>query len=267
MFVCFAQRSTTSLIWTLAEGGRWDEMEDILALQPQALPLRAKYLPEALAKLPILSYAIWHGAPETIVMRILDIDPESLVVEDSKRRLSLHIACLRSASPSIIDFLVGKDPRPVMRRDENGNIPLHYAVAQACSNTPRNLDEHLDSLSSLIVANPNSILVPNQAEEAPISIAKRCDKRKPKPVYIMLSNNSKAFNVNSRVFLNEDDFTAPSSSIFLEDPSSMNLGDDTLADAAEWEEQQAIGERPRRRNAVPNILKPARLYDFVAHAH
>ena len=83
-----------SLIWTLAEGS-WAELEDVLSLQPQALPLRSKLLPEALAKLPILSYAIWHGAPEEIVKHIVAVDPESVVSEDSRHRLPLHIACIR----------------------------------------------------------------------------------------------------------------------------------------------------------------------------
>ena len=155
-----------------------------------------------------------------------------------------------------------------MLKDMKGNLPLHYAVTQACSTkSSRDLDEHLDSLSSLIIANPNSILVPNHTEEAPISIAKRFDERKTKPVYVMLSNNSKTFNVSHRPFLSDDDFTAPSSSIFLDEPSSMCLEEDPLANVQEWEEHQAIGERPRRRNAVPNILKAAHASTFVAYAN
>ena len=240
---------------------------------------------------------LYRGAPVVILQVFLQRYPASIHTVDSFGRLPLHISCIRQRSCAVIDLLLEQQqPQPnhnnrsssfasswasVLVQDRKGNIPLHYAVQSALHEAPlqhqqqhsattgatapsRNNNEQeqerLDVLTSLLVACPHSILVPNTKSQTPLSLAKSLDRhRDGSVVYNMLVRTNKTFNagVQKQILLQCEDVTVPSSSHFLEPSSTLYMegGGDEFNNndfVVDWDngERQAVGERPQRRNAM-----------------
>lgn len=65
-----------------------------------------------------------------VVEFLVHKEPETLILETSEGKLTLHLACQGSASVDIIDFLIRSDPYALGHRDDQGKCPLEYAVSR-----------------------------------------------------------------------------------------------------------------------------------------
>jgi ankyrin repeat protein len=269
--ICGQSRSSPSaLAWELIDGKQWFGLCRLLRKTNAKLSVfRLRYISDANARIPLLSFALWRGAPLAIVEDFLEQYPDSVEAKDNKGRLPLHLACIGERSPAIIDLLLEYNGHLVMIQDLKGNIPLHYSVTAACRCSEENeeswsatskLDPHLDVLTSLLVYYPQSVRVSNRLSETPVSLSRRLDRRAGRIVYNMLFCTNKTFNKAAsrkslRKSLTSEESTRPSSSAFMDlEPSSTFLDD--MVGEIDWDdtERQAVGERPQRRNGIIIII-------------
>jgi ankyrin repeat protein len=270
--VCGQRRSSPSaLAWELIDGKQWLGLLRLLRTPAKELSVfQRRYSSDANARIPLLSFALWRGAPLAVVEDFLDRYPESVNATDNKGRLPLHLACIGERSPAIIDLLLEYNVHLVMVQDCKGNIPLHYSVTAACrcieeneessSATSEQLDPHLDVLTSLLVFYPQSVRVSNKLSETPVSLSRHLDIRADRIVYKMLFCTNKTFNkvaprkssLLKSLLLNSEDCTASSSS------ASMDI---SAVGEIDWDdtERQAVGERPQRRNGIIMNCEPPAL--------
>lgn len=235
------RKPSSSRLWSLIVTADWEGALKLLADSSVELPVGKRSHSDAFAKLPILSFALWHDAPLDVVKALIRREPKCLYEFDSIGRRPLHIACMRQKSPDLADLLVSIDLRLALQLDSLGNLPLHYAVVAACGSGDigGKVDDHLDIMTSLIAAELFTTVVPNDEVLTPIDLARRlevnCDKR----VYQMLLKTAVVFD-SFRLYKNRD----MSASI-----RSTSDVENTTEGAFDSDELQATGERPRRRNA------------------
>lgn len=60
---------------------------------------------------------------------VLTAHPSALLLPDTRGRLPLHIALLRSASPFVLRYILKARIQAIRQADEDGNLPLHYACS------------------------------------------------------------------------------------------------------------------------------------------
>jgi len=65
--------------------------------------------------------------------------------------------------PGLIQALIARNPEALMRKDKNGNLPLHLALDDQ--------DEAYTFVSALMAAAPTSLMVPNRWGRLPIHVA------------------------------------------------------------------------------------------------
>ena len=251
------KRSQPCSAWDLVDDRQWSALAALLHDHPARVPaFKRRYCRDTASRIPLLSFALWRGAPQIIVELFVAQHPESLEILDSQGRLPLRLACIRGRSPSVIDVLLEHNGLLVAVQDKFGNLPLHYAVEAACcpADQGEEPDTHLDVLSSLLVSYPRSLVTANYKSETPVSIARRLDKRAKREVYRMLLGVNKTFNkVPGASLLFSEDFTLPTSSMFMDaDQSTSYFQVDVTANEMGWNdsERQAMGERPQRRNGI-----------------
>lgn len=113
-------------------------------------------------RLPI-HLACANGAPLSLIDLLLNVFPESAVVEDPcDGSLPLHIACRAGASLPVVRRLVEESPESVLAVDGGGRVALHEAVlAQA----PYPVIEYL------IFQDPDSVVALDQHGRTPLDYA------------------------------------------------------------------------------------------------
>ena len=254
--VCGGNRNSASaLVWKLMEKKQWSALSLLLRDKQARLSVyKRRHVNELNAKIPMLSYALIMGAPQVIVEEFLQAYPESIEVADNLGRLPLHLACIQSRSVAVIDMLLNYNETHVLISDCHGNLPLHYAVKAACQ-SKKMLDEDMDVLSSLLVTCPHSAMMCNRAGDTPVTLSRRLDKHSLRRIHRMLASSNKTLNGESRgsLLIRSDEFTAPSSSIFMEAEAASAFFEAEKDDIdIGWDdsERQAFGERPKRRNGI-----------------
>ena len=177
--------------WALAHGEKWAELSELLKIHGKAIvPKRRKYLADASAKLPFLSYLLWLRAPKDVVRQVIMSDEEELSKQDSLNRNPLHIACMKNASPFTVEYISVAQPKVIGDIDKCGHLPLHYAVYAATACAEDQQRDCLETISTLITRYPTSIGVASPIGETPVDIAKRMDKSPRSPVYRLLWQSS-----------------------------------------------------------------------------
>lgn len=251
------KRSTECQTWNMVQERQWNGLRIVLRDESNVLAItKRRHLAEAKARIPLLSFAIWQGAPLVIVEKFITRFPESLAVTDSLGRFPLHLACIQRRCPAIIDLLLQHDNNHLtLAQDHKGNTPLHYAVIAACECAESDtLDCHLDVVTSLLVARPDLAVLHNNLRETPLSLSKQLDRCGDRVLYNMLVKSNKTLNRRSsprRSRFASDELTLPSSSFLLDRDVcvAVQVEDETEID---WDntERQAKGERPKRRNGI-----------------
>jgi hypothetical protein len=256
-------------LWSIIENKEWRKVNSALSAGNIAAGklYRRKYASEASCRLPLLSWAIWNGAPVHVLIDLLKADTSFIRSLDNLGRLPLHIACYRKASVAVIDMLVELEPRSVFYLDRFGNTALHYATQSACSVSDDSMNERLEVITALVIFFPETISLRNNLQETPVDIARHSDTHSPKRrVYTMLRNVSIALNDDSATATDDHSQSAVSSDFM--DPSGsfyMTRGEGVMV-ATDYREPAACGERPQRRNASSNVLADVKLAKYT-HAY
>jgi len=139
------------------------------------------------------------GVPVSVIDTIVTLHPASLLVRDSRgSRLPIHIAMIVQQDPSLelISYLCKARPQALLIKDQEGNLPLHYA---ALCGSP-------SSLHWLLEADVDACRVANTRERFPLHlIAARCFDTK-STHFISLSDVERAIQAFPQALLAVDRF-------------------------------------------------------------
>ena len=74
----------------------------------------------------IVHFAVRFQAPLRTVSLLSELYPSSITSTDSSGRYPIHVACKWSATPDVINHLVGLNPAACGIQDNIGKTPMHY---------------------------------------------------------------------------------------------------------------------------------------------
>jgi ankyrin repeat protein len=104
-----------------------------------------------------------------IIAFLVDQDRESLNARNQDGELPLHVACVTSANPEIIEFLVDYAPGSLfLPRTTDGAYPLHVALERGASSDTEVIKMLLKR------HDPATIMLRNNAGETALHVACRC---------------------------------------------------------------------------------------------
>lgn len=111
--------------------------------------------------LPIHFCAGQKSTPVSTIDVLVTAHPSSLLaVESSGLRLALHLAVLKGASFAVVRYLCEALPQSMSLKDQEGNLPLHYAAMY--SN---------DAIVALLAkAHPEACAQTNQSDRLPLHL-------------------------------------------------------------------------------------------------
>jgi len=113
---------------------------------------------------------------------LVTLHPPSLLQRETRvvGRLPIHIAVVKDAFPEVIhcQYLCRARPQSLQCKDEEGNLPLHYAAMHGSPQV----------LGSLLETYPHASAVPNTRDRYPLHlVCARCYDTEPIPTQLLES--------------------------------------------------------------------------------
>lgn len=111
--------------------------------------------------------------PVSVVDALVTLNPASLLQKEQRAgRLPVHIAVVKDAFPEVVRYLCQARPQALQYRDQEGNLPLHYAAMHGCPLV----------LRYLLEAYPEACSKANTRDRFPMHlVAARCYDSSPVP--------------------------------------------------------------------------------------
>jgi ankyrin repeat protein len=104
-----------------------------------------------------------------IIAFLVDQNPRSLSARNQGGELPLHVACVTSANPDIVRFLVDQAPQSIfLPRTADGAYSLHVALERGASSDSEVIKMLLER------HDPVTIMLRNNVGETPLHVACRC---------------------------------------------------------------------------------------------
>lgn len=141
--------------------GRWDRVEKRLLRDPDEIqPVHLENLHGHKTQAYTLHYLCRKkDVPASLVQAFVDLEKEAISAPDSiLQELPIHIACQHDAPVDVLKILVNAYPEGLLKKDRDGNLPLHYA----CS------FESPDAARYLIDQCPESVSLRNKKNQTPL---------------------------------------------------------------------------------------------------
>jgi len=104
-----------------------------------------------------LHSAISSGANKSIILHLINLDPETAEVEDNRGLIPLHYAAAlsRAISPSIIKALINAYQKGIHHKSsQSGDIPIHIAISNFSASTQsstRNAETNLEEIFTYLM--------------------------------------------------------------------------------------------------------------------
>lgn len=113
-----------------AKSLNYEGARKLLAMKPEMNRVRnfREELPihKVFSFIPPESSRLYHRQFETL-KAILNFNPEVAALPDRNDSLPLHLAVFHNCSPQIIEYVHAVYPSATLVRDNQGNLPIHYA--------------------------------------------------------------------------------------------------------------------------------------------
>ena len=181
--------SDSQLIIEQIEHRRWSTLaDDMTADKLRSLDSQATNDTD---RAPVLHHVLHYDPPLTIVSKVTQVLPESLVRRDSLGRTPLHVAVEKGASHFIVSHLIKSLPQACNVKDHEGKTPLHrcFDGQYQCFQRDRRgeltkyeLEKGSTIVEALVDASPSSLDIEDDSgmcslelailSEAPIHIVK-----------------------------------------------------------------------------------------------
>lgn len=126
-----SQRHLQEQLQEALRDGQWNRVESLCEDHPSLArePISMVCQGENSTCLPIHFAAGQKSTPVSTIDALVTAHPSSLLAtESSGLRLALHISVLKGASFALIRYLCEAFPQSMGVKDQEGNLPLHYAA-------------------------------------------------------------------------------------------------------------------------------------------
>mmetsp|Transcript_19798 Transcript_19798/g.23645 ORF Transcript_19798/g.23645 Transcript_19798/m.23645 type:complete len:326 (-) Transcript_19798:148-1125(-) len=123
--------------------------------------------------LSVLGMALGFHAPIDIVIKMLEIDPNSSLKYDMFHAVPLHVACLNGANLDVVNYLLDHDDNTSAHcADSDKRVALHHAVEYACKAATEDERENdgIDVIKSLTSAAPTMLKRSDIQGDTPIDL-------------------------------------------------------------------------------------------------
>jgi ankyrin repeat protein len=140
-----------------------DASQDVVLFLMEQYPEALK-LKDSIGDLPLHSI-LSRRTTFNMVRRFVDAYPDALYAKGVNGYRPLHTAAM-TANPTIVDYLIQACPPAASEIDDDGNLPLHYAVSESSS---------LSVAQLLVRANPESVCFHGAQGLVPLDLAYACN--------------------------------------------------------------------------------------------
>mmetsp|Transcript_4541 Transcript_4541/g.6546 ORF Transcript_4541/g.6546 Transcript_4541/m.6546 type:complete len:249 (-) Transcript_4541:142-888(-) len=130
----FACKASSELHKLIATADQWPATLERIKTYPAEvfkvwkLKIRADEI-EKVVKLYPLHHCVYNGAPNSVVIPLVEAFPRAIKIPDSGyRRYPLHYAVLSGGHPEVTLELMKRYPKALTKADALGRLPLHYAL-------------------------------------------------------------------------------------------------------------------------------------------
>jgi ankyrin repeat protein len=86
-----------------------------------------------------LHYLLKVSPSSDVVVRLLQVAPDTISIPNDRGSFPLHVACNHNASPDVIEVLIEAYPEAATLQNYSGDLPLHICCDYACC-TPKSTD-------------------------------------------------------------------------------------------------------------------------------
>lgn len=139
----------------------WAEVDDILlsVLATQDFVNVQKSFSYGCQNYPTLLHFICKlDPPLSTIKMFVKIYPDSVYMQDKKKRLPLHIAASHNADSSVMNYLVEKNPESAFKKDKKKMAALHLLLSQEPSRKKYEISSKMEVIELLLKKAPSIAL-------------------------------------------------------------------------------------------------------------